>query len=113
MLASVNRLTGNANFEKIKEEGKLHQSSNFGIVVVKRNDKGHSKFGFVVSTKITKSAVHRNRLKRALREGVRRSLNYFPKGIDAVILVKKSMFKMTTEEIMREVDKYARETKWE
>jgi ribonuclease P protein component len=112
MLASEHRLKGEDTFERIKKWGKLYQSQDFGIAVIKRNDKGKSRFGFVVSKKISKSAVHRNRIKRAFREAVRRNLDYFPKGIDAVILTKKSIFKKTTEEIMRELEKFARETKW-
>ncbi|MCK5506425.1 MAG: ribonuclease P protein component [Thermodesulfovibrionia bacterium] len=112
MLASEHRLKGEDTFESIKKRGKLYQSQDFGIAVIKRTEKGKSRFGFVVSKKIAKSAVHRNRIKRALREAVRRNLNYFPKGIDAVILTKKSIFKKTTEEIMRELEKFSRETKW-
>jgi len=112
MLASEHRLKGESAFEKIRKEGKLFQGQNFGIAIINRDDGGKSRFGFVVSKKIAKSAVHRNRIKRALRESVRRNLNHFPKGIDAVILTKKSIFKKTTEEIMRELEIFARETKW-
>ena len=112
MLASEHRLKGEEIFEKIKKEGKIFQGNFFGVAVLKRDKGVKSRFGFVVSKKIAKSAVHRNRIKRALREAVRRNLNYFPKGVDAVILAKKSIFKKTTEEIMRELEQFAKETKW-
>lgn len=112
MLASEHRLKGEDTFEKIKKEGRLFQGQDFGIAVIERDKGGKSRFGFVVSKKIAKSAVHRNRIKRALREAVRRNLNHFPKGVDAVILAKKSIFKKTTEEVMRELEKFAKQTKW-
>lgn len=112
MLASENRLTGAVEFDRVKKDGKLYQGEYFGVAVVTRKDKGPSKFGFVVSKKIAKSSVHRNRIKRALRESIRRNINYFPKGIDVVFLTKKSIFKKTTEEIMRQAERFAKETKW-
>ena len=112
MLANEHRLKGKDIFDRIKKEGKLYQGQDFGMAVVKRSGEEKSRFGFVVSKKIAKSAVHRNRIKRALRESVRRNLNYFPKGIDVVILTKKSIFKKTTEEIMRQLEIFAKDTKW-
>lgn len=112
MLASEHRLKGEEAFEKIRKEGKIFQGDYFGISILKRKKGTKSRFGFVVSKKIAKSAVHRNRIKRALREAVRRNLNYFPKGVDAVILTKKTIFKKTTEEIMRELEQFAKKTKW-
>lgn len=103
MLASVNRLTGAKNYERVKKEGKLYQRKLFGISVLKRKDKEPSRFGFVVSTKISKEAVQRNRIKRAMREAVRYSLTYSRKGFDIVFLAKKITAKKSTDEIMREV----------
>lgn len=113
MLASEHRLKDKEVFEKIKREGKLYQGQDFGVAVIKRSGGGKSRFGFVVSKKIAKSAVHRNRIKRAFREAVRRNLNYFPKGIDVLILTKRSIFKKTTEEIMRQLEQFSKDTKWE
>ena len=47
------------------------------------------KFGFVVSKKISKRAVDRNRVKRLLSEMVRRNLEIFPNGFRGIFLVKK------------------------
>ena len=108
MLPNTNRLKGNKAIEEVKRRGKLFQSKNFGFVVLEREDVGPSRFGFVISTKISKAAVHRNRVLRALREAVRRSIPRFPKGIDALFLTKKSILTKTTEEIMREVEKFVK-----
>ncbi len=110
MLPSIHRLKGNKVIEGVKREGRLIQSNNFGFVTLRRDDAGPSRFGFVISTKISKAAVHRNRVLRALREAVRQNLGRFPKGIDAVFLTKKSILNKTTEEIMKEVESFVRNT---
>lgn len=71
MLARKYRLTGSKNFTKVEKEGKVYQSTNFGIAYVRREDEDPSRFAFIVSTKIAKDAVDRNRFKRAMSEGVR------------------------------------------
>ncbi len=103
MLASKYRLSKGADFEEVKEEGKLYQSDSFGVAVLKRNKERDSRFGFVVSTKISKHAFQRNRIKRALRESVRHHLHIIGKGYDMVFLAKKGVTRRTTEEIMKEV----------
>lgn len=103
MLASANKLTGSKNFEKVKEEGGLFQRKWFGISILDRKDKKPSRFGFIVSKKIAKEAVQRNRVKRALREAVRYSLSRIKPGYDVVFLTKKSILKKSTDDIMNEV----------
>jgi ribonuclease P protein component len=103
MLASENSLQGNKYFEKVKSEGKLYQFPDFGVCVLKRDDNQPSRFGFVVSTKISSLAVHRNRIKRAMVESTRRALTNAPVNYDMVFLTKKTMANKTTEEIMHQI----------
>lgn len=103
MLASKNRIAKKEDFEKVKKDGKLYQSDNFGVAVLKKSEEEDSRFGFVVSTKISKDASKRNRIKRALREVTRHHLHIIGKGYDMVFLPKTSIVRKTTEEIMREV----------
>lgn len=109
MLAFENRLKNENDFEKVKKDGKLYQAEDFGVSVFKRDDKEPSRFGFVISSKISKIAVHRNRIKRALVEAVRYNINHLPKGYDMVFLVKKSITKKTTDEIMKQVNVFFNE----
>lgn len=109
MLASQHRLKG-AEYEKIKKQGKVFQSEDFGFVYYKRKDDDHSKFGFVISTKISKQAVSRNRIRRALVETVRRNISSVPKGSSCIFLVKKSMSSKTTDEIMRQAELFLKKT---
>ena len=103
MLAKKFRLTGAKNFVKIQKEGKVYQSPNFGIAYIKREDNGLSRFGFVISTKIAKDAVDRNRFRRAMSEAVRIGSIDLVSGFDAVFLAKTSITRVSTAEIMKEV----------
>lgn len=103
MLASEHKLHGDKLFEKVKQEGILYQTPDFGVSVLVRIDNSPSRFGFVVSTKISKLAVHRNRIRRAMSEAVRRGLDGIENNYDMIFLAKKSMSSRTTEEIMLQV----------
>lgn len=92
--------------EKVKQGGKLLQSQNFGVFVYQNRQASVCRFAFIISSKISKLAVHRNRVKRALNEVVRMNLSKIPKGYDFVFLVKKSIVSKTTEDIMRETQNF-------
>ena len=110
MLPSDNRLKGHRLIDKVKSEGKIYQSNHFAVISLKQEKKSHSRFAFIISSKISKAAVHRNRIKRALGEVVRQNMSLFPKGYDMVFLVKKSILKKTTEEIMQQVKLFIKKT---
>lgn len=103
MLARKNRLIDSKDFKRVEKEGTVFQSQNFGLAYFNRKDEEPSKFGFVVSTKIAKDAVDRNRFKRAMSESVRTSGTYLKPGFDVVFLAKTSIVKTPTSDIMKEV----------
>ena len=106
MLSRTYSLKGDENFKRVKTKGKLYQSKNFGVRVLKRNDDELSKFGFVVSTRLSKLAVNRNRVARVIKQSVRGNLFRVPKNYDMVFLAKKGIMDKLTVEIMREVDDF-------
>ena len=81
----------------------MFQSDSFGIAYVERGDSEPSKFGFIVSTKIAKDAVDRNRFKRAMSEAVRIDSINLVQGYDVVFLAKTSIYRVSTTDIMKEV----------
>lgn len=103
MLTRANRLTGAGKFDKVKEEGSLFQNESFAIAVLSRKDKEPSRFGFVVSNKISKKANIRNKIKRILREAVKTNLPKLKSGFDVIFLVKKKALAKQTKDIMDEV----------
>lgn len=88
MLPKKNRLKKDKDFKNIYLKGRVFQN-NFFIIRILENYQDINRFGFVVSGNVSKKAVERNKLKRRLREIVRKNLNYFRKGYDFVIIAKK------------------------
>lgn len=105
MLPDVNRLTGVKNFDRVQKDGEVFQSQNFGVSYVKRGDKNPSRFAAIVSTKISKDSVDRNRIKRSIREAVRHILFELNPGFDVVFLTKPSVMRTPTDVFMKEVKK--------
>lgn len=103
MLAREHTLKGAKNFSEIEKNGKVFQSESFGVAFLKREDSGVSQFGFIVSNKVSPDAVNRNRIKRALSEAVRQSLQEIKKGNNIVFLVKQAATRNSTDGLMKEV----------
>ena len=93
MLPKKNRLQKKKDFEKVFAQGKGFRQDLLFLKAVK-NDSETLRFGLVVSKKISKSAVKRNKVKRRLREIIRSQLQNYPsfeagqknKGLDIVIV---------------------------
>ena len=103
MLARKNRLSGSRDFKRVEKEGTVYQSQTFGLAMFDRKDTEPSRYGFVISTKIAKDSVDRNRFKRAMSESVRTSGTDLKPGFDVVFLAKTSIVKSPTADIMKEV----------
>jgi ribonuclease P protein component len=110
MLAKKYRLTGRSVLEEVKKGGSLYQADSFGILVRKRTEDEPSKFAFIVSTKISKIAVDRNKAKRRLREAVKQNIEKVVNGYDVIFLAKKKTLEKKSEEITSEVNKVFKES---
>jgi ribonuclease P protein component len=102
MLPSSYKFT-KEDFEKMETKGKVFQFEDFGASFLEREDSDPSRFAFIVSNKISKDAVGRNRIKRAFREAVRQSLWQTKKGKSVLFLAKTTIVKKSTEQIMGQV----------
>lgn len=103
MLAKKYKLTGSKDYARVQDEGKVVQSENFGMAYLNRKDDLPSRFGFVISTKVAKDAVDRNRYKRAMSEAVRIETINLTTGYDVVFLAKPIILKASTVVVMKEV----------
>lgn len=103
MLSRQFTLKGESEFEKVRNEGRLFQFDSFGLSVLERGDDKNPRFAFIVSSKVSKEAVQRNRIKRALSEAVRFEMTRLKKGFDAIFLAKQISMTKSTDELMREV----------
>ncbi len=85
MLPKANRLTKKKDFDIVFKNG---QSAKQGFLVVKmqKTKNEHSRFGIVVSKKISTKATVRNKLKRRLRDSILKELPHIKKPFDVILI---------------------------
>lgn len=106
MLKKLNRLTTKFQFNIVKKYGTRISTDLFSVTTLRpRNYEGPTKVGFVVPNTITKKATKRNRIKRLLRESVRKHFTEFPNGQWLAFFVNHKILDKTYEEINSQVTK--------
>jgi len=101
MLSKKRRLK-KALIGKILEQGKLVRGSRVSLKYLIVPD-GESAFGVVVSSKITKAATVRNKLKRRGRAVILQLLPDIKKGFLALIFFKKGSPEMSFNDLENEI----------
>jgi ribonuclease P protein component len=95
------RLRARADFERARRRGRSWGSPLLGLTAV-RNDLELTRCGFVVSRRVGKAVV-RNRVRRRLREVVRRQLPYVAAGWDLVFSARPAAAQATSHDLRRAV----------
>lgn len=85
MLNSHNRLKRRKDFDKVFKKGKSVFSKIIGVKALK-NSTDKNRYGIIIGTKVSKSAVKRNLIKRRIRAVLREENNKLLKGYDIVII---------------------------
>ena len=81
-------------------------------LVFVRNTRGFTRFGVVVSKKVEKSAVKRNRIRRRVYEALRVNLDLIPKNNDYLFVVfSKEVGKMPFSELEKTLGELVEESK--
>lgn len=90
---------------KDKKKRIFSRKSDFFVIKTSTNNLDFSRFGIVISAKVSKSAVARNRIKRTIFDFVR--LNKFQEiaGNDVLIIVLPLAAKLTKQEIENNISK--------
>ena len=100
------RLGGNRNYRYVYRRGKSYPSRNLVLIYLKGREQ---RFGFSVSSKVG-NAVTRNRIRRYLREDVRRLREQLKTG--KYIFIARPALKMAAhEELSRELRNLLRRSK--
>ena len=105
MLPKQHRLPLRTDLVRTQKEGKLYQGKLFSLLVASQPEKNPSRFGFIISSKVHKKAVKRNRARRLLIEAIRPFLSKVRPGFDAIFLAKKTIIGPELEEIKKETQK--------
>jgi len=114
MLPRKNRLDLKKDFFEIKRKGRLLRGKLFNFLFQQEQPNFNKKlltaelyppvFAFVVSKKIDKRAVKRNKAKRLLSEVVKSFLSQIQPGVKGVFLVKKEILGKSFAEIKNEIE---------
>lgn len=101
------RLRTAAEFKRVYRTGRTYHSRSFTLRVAAADqaaDRSHpTAFGFVVSTKVSKSAVVRNRIRRRAREFVRRNAVVIAPGRAVAVIAKPSAAGLASAETIAEL----------
>ena len=94
------RLLRHVDFERVYQQGQRHFARHMTLFFLPRAE-GGSRIGFTVG-RVLGGAVERNRIKRRLREAVRRERGRLGTGVDVVVNPKKSVERAEFTEILEE-----------
>ncbi|MGC9048953.1 MAG: ribonuclease P protein component [Patescibacteria group bacterium] len=103
MLPYKYRLTKNKDFEKVAKHGQSVFSRELGLKWIK-NNLSVSRFGIIVSLKVSKKAVIRNKLKRRLRAIIQQNLETIKTGFDIIILSNPEIKKLNFTKLKRRLE---------
>ena len=106
MLASEFHIKKQGEISRAKRMGhKIHRSW-YTACLYYRGDFEVPRFAFVISTKISKLATSRNRIKRAMNDTIRYNLKNIPKGVDIVFLAKPEIASQMSDAIQKELGEF-------
>ncbi|MBU1102626.1 ribonuclease P protein component [Patescibacteria group bacterium] len=94
----MNSLSKEKDFQIVFAGGKIIQDE-YLIVRARTNGLGDSRWGLVVSAKVDRRAVARNRLRRQMREIIRKNSARLVSGLDVVVIAKKALVGKKFKEI--------------
>lgn len=100
MLKKQYRITNPKDFERINKTGK-QIGNQYIIIKFLKNELDYSRIGFIISNRISKKAVERNKIKRQLREISRLSFDQIPAGYDIVVYVKTKILTIDFGELQK------------
>jgi ribonuclease P protein component len=97
-------------FKGIFDRGR-NFSSNFISLKFISDSTTNSLFAFVVSAKVAKRSVERNKLKRRLRHIIKKTMQKIKPGLAVIIFAKKGAEKMSFLELEKELIKLFKKAK--
>ena len=86
MLAKRYRFHSRGGVRYTYQKGKTIRTPSLSLVF-NPNNRGYQRFAVVVSKKVLKSAVGRNRIRRRIYEALRHEIPEFPQPMDCIFVV--------------------------
>ena len=111
MLNRKYRFHSRGGVRYVYQKGKTIRKPEMSLVFVE-NTRGFTRMGVVVSKKVEKTAVGRNRIRRRIYEALRLNMEDIPKKTDYVFVVySKDFLKMPFKEIEKILGELVAEAK--
>lgn len=90
MLPKINRIKKKKDFDLIFKKGKNFKTSLLVLKLVE-NGLDFNRFGFIISKKVSKKAVVRNKIRRRVSEIIKNENIIFKKPSDFVLIIMPSL----------------------
>lgn len=101
MLSGKYRFHSRGGVKFVYRNGKLIRRQKISLVYLSENKRRNSRFAVVVSKKVLKSAVGRNRIRRRVYEVIRAEFPKVRELVDVIVVVySKEVESMPYEELM-------------
>ena len=103
MLPKKSRIKNKKDFDKIFKKGRTHKDGQL-VLKAAANETGCNRFAFMVSQKISKKAVDRNKLRRRLAAIAGKSAQSAGSGKDIIFIALPGLEKKNFSEIKKIVE---------
>lgn len=111
MLNKKYRFHSRGGVRFVYQHGKTIRSPKMSLVFTK-NTRGFTRFAVVVSKKVEKSAVKRNRIRRRVYEVLRKNFDLIPKKTDYIFVVfSNDVLKMEFSELEKVMGELVEQSK--
>lgn len=111
MISKKYRFHSRGGVRWVYQHGKTLRRSKMSLVFAE-NTRGFTRFSVVVSKKVAKSAVERNRIRRRIYEALRMNMDYIPKKFDYIFVIyQKDVLTMPFGEVERILGELVQESK--
>lgn len=104
MLSREYRLTSDRDIRRVAKHGYRVPTPSAFWKALRREGEAR-RFTVVISTKVSKKAVERNRIKRVLRELIRERLDQFPAGADYLVVIRPLIPLPRRADLLRDTEK--------
>lgn len=105
MIPFKNRFHGHNSLRYVYKNGQAFRCRLLTIKIIKNPYRSESRMAVVISKKILKSAVGRNRIRRRVYEYARQKLNRLDQPFDIVFIISSSeLLKMPYDDIVKQID---------
>ncbi|KAF5072752.1 ribonuclease P protein component [Acetobacterium wieringae] len=89
-MVKIKSLSKENEFKRVFKVGDVFGNKVFVIYYLK-NEENFNRLGIIVSKKVSKKAVIRNKVKRRIKEAYRLNEDSFSKGYDIILIAKESI----------------------